>query len=149
MMDVEGHRRVNPFQVFWLLVAVISGVTGFFAPSSSSIIQQFYPEWAWLWYSAITVSGVIGLAALFFNLVTSLQIERWAMVLFSTTLIIYGTALCLKDSAFISPAGGIVLSAAVAAAWRVYQVHRDVVMIRRTVRHALDDASDPGDHRGR
>jgi hypothetical protein len=95
---VELRSGRTPFELFFLIVCVLSGGNGLVNPhGGSSVVNAFLPGWeVVLWYSGLAVGGIVGLLGVLAAGVVSLLVERVALVLLAGLTLTYSAALLVQ-----------------------------------------------------
>jgi hypothetical protein len=140
------HTARNPWAVYLLLLCVVSGILALIAtasghPTEPPAVVKTVPEWARLtWYGLLIAGSSLALLGVWWphqrivDLVTGLLWERrgsFGLVLGAAP---YGLALVCLDGAISKVTGAFTLGFAVAGAWRVRNIGRDLGRIEALLR---------------
>ncbi len=146
-MPVEAaHAARNSWAVFLLLLCVMSGASALVAtavghPSEPPAVAAVVPEWARLtWYGLLIGGGSVSLLGVWWphrrvvDLVTGLSIERRGTYGLTIGALLYGMALLALDGPVSKVSGVITVGFAVAGAWRIYDIGRDLRRVQDAIR---------------
>jgi hypothetical protein len=130
---VPGRQR--PHQVIILAFCCVGGLVYAFrqAPEPKSLDSQVSPWVLGIWYTLLLVGGVVGLAGSFWRKdpYRGLLMEWASMVMLTSALTLYATAVFVSAGAAGLGAGGSVLAWAASCAWRWGQIRGDLKALRQ------------------
>jgi hypothetical protein len=132
------HTARNPWAVYLLALCVVSGGLALAAtaaghPTEPAAIAAVVPEWARLvWYGLLVGGGSVSLIGVWWphqriaDLVTGLLWERRGAFGLTLGALLYGLALLFLDGWTSKISGVVTVGFAVAGAWRVRDIARDL-----------------------
>lgn len=128
LVIVSGRHR--PHEILLLVVSLVTGVAYLIGAPPPQSIAALMAAWALhVWSAGLTISGVLGLAAIASNASWSLRVERGAMLIGAAALVWYaGAVVPFGWKALL--AGLISLAWASANVWRAFQIGRDLKGLR-------------------
>jgi hypothetical protein len=133
----------SPFQILTVVACLISGVAGLFPHEPSGVIDQLTGGGALIWYSGLILGAAVTLGARFFDLPTSLLVERVGLYLLAGLALSYGVGIYLLigfERARLS--GVIIMAFGVACTVRSWQIGRDLQRLRRALSSPIELADD-------
>lgn len=132
---VPGRQR--PHQVIILVFATIAGLTYALrqAPEPRSLDSYVSPWVLGIWYTLLLVGGIVGLVGSFYrrNPYRGLLMEWASMIMLTSALALYATAIFVSVGATGLGSGGAILAWGVSCAWRWGQIRLDLRALRQTV----------------
>jgi hypothetical protein len=95
---VELRSGRTPFELFFLIVCVLSGGNGLVNPhGGSNIVNTLLPGWeVWVWYSGLALGGAVGLAGVLAKGIASLLVERVALAILASLTLTYSAAVAVQ-----------------------------------------------------
>lgn len=127
------HSGRNPYAVFLLGASVLTGISGLISPQRTSpVVAHLLAPWELTaWYVGLVVSGGVALGGLFARGLTSLLVERVALVVLASLSAMYAVAVAAQGGASLSFAAAVAGSFALASGARVWQIGLDLKKIPR------------------
>lgn len=127
------RRGRNPLEVFILIFLLASGIGGLFSARSSPALSLVLGEFIWVWHIVLVLGTGTALLSLFLQPLNDVLVERAAMVWLATCFLLYGTAICLVDTAFFSTYTGVAFGLGVGFAARAWQITKDLGRLHRVL----------------
>jgi hypothetical protein len=127
------HSGRNPYAIFLLLACALTGIAGLVSPQETSpaVAHVLLPWELEAWYAGLVLSGAGALAALLWRGLTSLLVERAALVVLASLTAMYSVAVVLRGGVTLSLAATVTAGLCIASVARIWQIGRDLTELRR------------------
>jgi hypothetical protein len=127
------HSGRNPYAIFLLLACALTGVAGLISPqrTSPAVANVLLPWELEAWYGGLILSSGAALGGLLWRGLTSLLVERVALVVLASVTAMYSVAVVLRGGVALSLAATATAGLCVASVVRIWQIGRDLKVLRR------------------